>query len=625
MKITSRKLSFGLVTLSLLTATQLHGADLIQFQAGQSAKAAEVNANFKALNDELASLKNFEQLSAEQLTKLRAAVGVAGSELVVNVDCTTNPAALQQEWQTIGERTNWVNFKIKGACYANLQRQYHNFTLMIDGTEENRASKLIADPAASVGTGSITGTFNGGLYLNNLTIDAPSNTPGVLFSRSAEGNLNEVTINGGSIGVQLQANAQAYMSNVNIIDPSLQGIRVATGASLRLFGNGNGTPLVQMQNGTALSVDQAHVNAGSTTKLNAPTTLNLSGNAATYFQSLEANGDIRLSSAAQLYAQNIKAIGNVYLYMNSAMQANSTDILGAVSASQGSNVVFSKGTLQATAPNSDNYNDKLVLNVQNGSSAFIGGYGDSNQINVVGHVNLSQGQLWAERASLNSTVFAEASAFDVRHSSLSSGDEYPLTVASSSSMIFRNSASTYQNMNLHTNASLYCHESSFGEVNLNLTAGAALKSENCSASGNLGLRSGGQADLHQSNFGDMTASLDHNSTLSLNSNSQLGIFHARSNSDVTLWQSQITGNVAMSFGDDSIFIDSSSSVAIDNSSIQGIPVLNNHGVVRFQNNASTSGLILNCSNRAGVDYWMTNDQKTALIAGLAQYNCANNE
>jgi len=620
MKIYKHKLSVVLALSMFLIATHSLAADLIQFQAGQPAKAAEVNANFQALNQELTALGNFEQLSTEQVAKLRAAVGVTGDLLEVNVDCTSNPEALQQEWLTIGERTNWVSFKIKGSCYANLVRQYHNFTLMINGTEENRASKLIANAEGEI---SLLGSFNGGLYLDNLTIDAPATSTPVLFSRSAEGNINAVTINGASTAVSIQANAQAYISNINIFNSSNHGIRVSTGGSLRIFGNEDGTPLVQTQSGTGLTVDQAHVSSIVAVKFNAPTALNISGNSATFFQSLEANGDVTLSTASQLFAQNFKAIGNINLYMSSALQTNFTDIIGLVRVSQGSSAVFSRGSVQASEPNSDDYNEALVLDLNNNSSGFIGTFSESNQITVMGHVNLSQGYLRAERANLNISLFSEAGSIDARNSSLSSSDEYPVNITSNSSVILRNSMSSFKNYSLQSNSSFYCNDSSLSQTNINSSA-STFKTDTCTAAGNINLSTGSSAELRGADFRDMSANLDGNSSINAY-DSKLAIFHVRSNSDVTMNQSEITGNVTMGWGDDNIFIDSSSSVAINDSSIQGIPMLNNNGILRFQNNVSTSNLIVNCSNRSGVDYWTTPEQKSALIAGFSQYGCSNNE
>lgn len=616
----NQKLSAGVALAFILTSAPLHSADLIQFQAGQAAKASEVNANFQALNQELAALANFEQLSTDQIAKLRSAVGVTGDLLEINVDCTSNPEALQQEWLTIGERTNWVSFKIKGSCYANLLKQYHNFTLMISGSEENRAAKLIANADGEI---SLLGSFNGGLYLENLTIDAPGTSTPVLFSRSAEGNINAVTINGAGTAVSIQANAQAYISNMNILNSSTHGIRVSTGGSLRIFGNEDGTPLVQTQSGTGLTVDQAHVSSIVATKFNAPTALNLSGNSAVFFQSLEANGAVTLSTASQLFAQSFKAIGNINLYMNSGLQTNFTDIIGMVRASQGSSVVFSRGSLQASAPNSDNYNESLVLDLNNNSSGFLGTFSENNQINAIGHINLSQGHLRAERANLNVSLFSEAGSIDARNSSLNSSDEHPVNVTSNSSVILRNSLASFKNYSLQSNSSFYCNDTSLGQTNINSSA-ATFKTDTCSASGNINLSTGSSAELRGADFSDMSANLDGNSSINAY-DSKLAIFHVRSNSDVTINQSEITGNIPMDWGDDNIFIDSSSSVAVNDSSIQGITMVNNNGILRFQNNASTSGLIVNCSHRSGIDYWTTPEQKSALIAGFAQYSCANNE
>lgn len=55
------------------THLSFHAAanELVTFSAGQPAKAADVNANFKLLQDKLNELGSFQNLSEQQLVALR--------------------------------------------------------------------------------------------------------------------------------------------------------------------------------------------------------------------------------------------------------------------------------------------------------------------------------------------------------------------------------------------------------------------------------------------------------------------------------------------------------------------------------------------------------------------------
>lgn len=608
-----------------VSSSFVHSAELTQFSAGQPARAAEVNANFKALNDELAELKSFEALTEEQINRLKDVVGVAGGSLYVEtaVDCTDDPAALQNLYSQIGENKVSATIQITGSCYGNLQKQYSNFTLRIVGSEESRASKLIADPD---GVFSVSGGFNGGLYLENLTLQPGSGNTAVLFSRSAQGQINNVTIEGGNTGLQVQVNAQAYMSNSTIRNTSFGAIRVTSGGSLRILGNSDNAVYVDTTTGTGLYVEQAHVlvNNGVIT---APMALNviLNGSAATFLNSsLTLNGSVQLRDASHFSAYRADVNGDIQLN-NSAFASRISNIKGAVRVDQGSNLLVASGSLAALTPNAGDYDAKLALQLTVGSSAFLGTWSDVNQLNLTGHVSVSQSSLTTQRSTFDATLHVDSGNVQLRTSSLSSSaqsETHPVSLRAGSVLTMADSTIELSNIIAVNGDSIQCERSSLNSTGFSINANSSFRAENCTASGHFNSEGGGVYSLHNS---DMSAA-----TFDLNSSSNLGAWqskialaHFKSISSGTFYNSEIVGGKGMPWDTTNFYmlVDSSSAMNVDQSSIRGVSNLQVDGTLRLQNAVNVAGVSLNCHPKAFIYWWMPEDSKNSTIASLGAYNC----
>jgi hypothetical protein len=608
-----------------VTSSCVHSAELIQFSAGQPARAAEVNANFKALNDELAELKSFEALTEEQVNKLKDVVGVAGGSLYVEtaVDCTDNPAALQNLHAQIGENKVSATIKITGSCYGNLQKQYSNFTLRIEGAEEGRASKLVADPN---GDFSLLGGFNGGLYLENLTVQPGAGNIAVLFSRSGQGQINNVTVEGGAIGLQVQANAQAYMSNTTIRNTTSSAIRILSGGDLRILGNNDNAVYVDTASGTGFYVEQgtAIINNGVIT---APIALNiiLNGSVATYYNAaLTMNGTVQLRDASHFSANRADVNGDIQLN-NSAFASRVSNIKGAVRGDQGAHLLVASGSLAALTPNSGDYDAKLALQLTAGSSAFLGTWSDTNQVNLAGHVSVSQSSLTAQRATFDATWHLESGNVVVRNSNLSSSaqnETHPVNLRGGSALTIADSNVQLNNILAVNGDTIQCERSTLNTTGFSLNSKSSFRAENCTASGHFNAEGGGVYSLHGSDMSGAT--FDVNSSSNLGAwQSRIALLHLKSTSSGTLYDSEIVGGKGMPWDSSNFYmlVDSSSAISLDQSTVAGVSHLQLDGTIRLQNSVTMTGVNLNCHPKSFVYWWMPEDSKNTTIAGLGAYNC----
>ena len=202
------------------------------FAPSTPAKAAEVNENFDVLNTRLNELENLVQPGNER-------------QLDLDVDCTENPAALNEAYLENWHTKN-ITFSIKGSCFGDIDTprvegdpevQVHGQVIGISGADET--AQIIANDIT--GNISLWASFGGGLYLNDLTIRSSGDIP-VSFSRNGQGWVNNVTIikEDGSpyAGLWVQEGGQVYVNNLTIqgFDVGIFGIN---GAVIRGVGDIN--------------------------------------------------------------------------------------------------------------------------------------------------------------------------------------------------------------------------------------------------------------------------------------------------------------------------------------------------------------------------------------------------
>jgi hypothetical protein len=213
---------------ALVVAASVAGAanasELVTFTAGQPAKAAEVNANFKLLQDKLNELGSFQNLTDAQLNSLRASLGTAAIKRAT-ANCRTNPAALREALSySTNDLASIAIITVQGNCHVPNVSLY-DFNLVLQGDTSTGASLI---PAAD-GVWNLLGGFNGGLFISNMTLNPPNTSTGALFSRVSQGDLRNVVINGGRIGVSVGSNAQVYLGDVQIKDTVHHGISINGG------------------------------------------------------------------------------------------------------------------------------------------------------------------------------------------------------------------------------------------------------------------------------------------------------------------------------------------------------------------------------------------------------------
>lgn len=422
------KIISTLLASSVLTVTA-NASETIPhiFSPSTPAKASEVNENFDYINSRL-----------NQLEETSSNSGVAVLEL--NIDCTDNPAALNEAYLQNRLKKD-LSFFITGSCYGDIN------TPRVEGESvTNVQSQVVAitgtDETAALIDNNLTGginlwaSFSGGLYLRDLTITTSGGIP-VAFSRNSHGDISNVTISKAEgdayAGIYVQEGAQIYLGNVEVngFDTGISGrngavIRATddisitalnTGISLqssvfRGFGNINVNAPENAIHldfnsswrgwGTTLNVTQGtiSVNSGSamvTDAINAPNSLldvyhsTFNGNGAS-LSKVAANG-----STLTLSDSNIT--GEVTSHQNAKVEIYNTP-LTSVNVWLNSSFIFGGENL-------------TYLSVHGGSRAHLGEASveniDSNmgsivdlyKVNITGNVYINS----------NSTMFANESSF----------------------------------------------------------------------------------------------------------------------------------------------------------------------------------------------------------------------
>lgn len=96
------------------------GQELHTFENGEVADAAEINENFEQLDSRLVSLESPTVFQDNVLTSWGGAEGFA----TIDVDCNTNPKALQEKWKLIGKSRSRVAVNVSGTCLIEDQQLF---------------------------------------------------------------------------------------------------------------------------------------------------------------------------------------------------------------------------------------------------------------------------------------------------------------------------------------------------------------------------------------------------------------------------------------------------------------------------------------------------------------------
>lgn len=627
-----------------------HAANLVQFTAGTPAKAAEVNANFKALNDELAQLKTFNNLTEEQVGALRTAIGEHALRWTNQaVDCTDNPRALMDLYAEQGAGLIYMAVTIKGDCYANLFQQYHGLTLSIRANPEEPARLLPDGSNWSVG-----GLFGGGLYLSNLTLLPPAEATGVLFSRVSQGAVDNVIIEGGGTGILAQAGAQAYLTNVQVKSTQFSALWVTSGANMRIFNNIAGIKLVDSAQGNGLRVEQAEVSIETPVNIVAPQAIQVFSNGSLSMRLNQqvpnrttATGNIQISNDGQFHVQELALTGNLNLnqgtftgnyleltgqlnlnngssfYATSAkvvgqsninrsgMTADISDITGKVRGGEGGQIVLRRGVLRAVNPTSMDYQQSMALELANGASASLGNYKDPNdgddsaEFTLQGQTNVSISTLNTEWSELNGNVSSEGGRLRLNFSQINApgrteSDVNTVNITSGSSLILHQSDLFARTLNLRgSHGSLNNIE--LGTTSFILNNGAVLDIYECNGTGNLQVDSS-RINLHNCQLPNsfIAASIDSSVKMW---GGQIGLVNLDSGSTASFTQMTLTGNGEMPWGDVNFVVGSASMMILDNVTLSKAKHFHNGNILRISNNSSMANSTLFCLPQATMEWW----------------------
>ena len=192
-------------------------------------------------------------------TETTTAEVLGGKLIIENVDCTADPYALNRQYVEYS-RFSYLLFLIKGDCYGELSSlrlgdenfdaeaaggfnvQEHAQVVAIYQNDADRMNgaprpKIIPNPDCALNGELINAygaeiastcsriylfaSFGGALYINSVDIEmGPWDNQGVLFSRGAQGEVNNSNITMASLdyssGIRIQHGASPYLSNVTI-------------------------------------------------------------------------------------------------------------------------------------------------------------------------------------------------------------------------------------------------------------------------------------------------------------------------------------------------------------------------------------------------------------------------
>ena len=232
------------------------------FVNGEIADATDFNTNNNYLIDKIVETKAD---IANIVANARWANADEKGAIVKKVDCSTNQSALIEAYHAHVHEDH-VIFLLTGSClgaYRFIEEVDENEEVIINMVQpknqvvglisdrtvnpSNRAKliprKLVADREYFLA--GVVSSFGNGLYINDIDIEmGADDTWGVLFSRSSNGDLTNVSIkgdeeNGNPMGVLIQNGASAYVGGNDenaLIEGVNEGIKLRGQSMANIYG-----------------------------------------------------------------------------------------------------------------------------------------------------------------------------------------------------------------------------------------------------------------------------------------------------------------------------------------------------------------------------------------------------
>ena len=320
------------------------------------ASAAEMSVPKSFVNGEVANAEDFnsnnnyliEKISEEKakvedlLEKARWKNAGVNGAVTKTIDCTTNQNALIEAYHENAHEDHLI-FLLTGSCfgaYRFVEEVNDDGETEIYQTQpKNQVVNIISDPTVDSSNraklvprtlsadkeyyvAGLVSSFGNGLYITNIDIEMGADDQwGVLYSRSSNGGLTDVSIKGAAeptgahIGVLIQNGAAAYIggSSANaIIEGVEEGIKLRGEAMASIYGS---------------------------LKINADTGID-TFNGGTFQLSLYGDGKITAPAAIKMNQGGQAFINNTN---------TSVSIDGAISVSSGSISIFGSTTLSPTS------------------------------------------------------------------------------------------------------------------------------------------------------------------------------------------------------------------------------------------------------------------------------------
>lgn len=430
------------ISLSILAAlsTPLTAQESIPhiFSPSTPAKASEVNENFDFLNTRL------NELEANKVPN-------NGGTLSLDIDCTENPAALNEAYLA-NKFTQSLSFSIAGSCYGDITAprsedeqlvQVHGQVIFITGIDDSAA--LIDNNLT--GNINLWATFGGGLYLRDLSVVTSGVIP-VAYSRNGHGSVTNVSISRADgdayAGIYVQEGGQVYVGDIAINGFEV-GIGVRNGGLLRTIGDvsiANVNTGISMQSGSFRGVNNISINAvDHALQLDVNSSWQGWGSALTI-----AQGHISIDNGSSISGSEILAPNSEINIYHSVL--NASGVTSNTLRANGSMVTLTNSSFSGEVVSEHNakveFYDSPLNNVNvHQNSSFIYGGDSITSLNVHGnsHVHLGNSEVTNIDLNLGSTV-----------------DLYETTVLGT--------------VNIYANSTFFASESTFGDnAFLNTTDG----------------------------------------------------------------------------------------------------------------------------------------------------------
>ena len=301
------------------------------FVNGEIADATDFNTNNNYLIDKIVETKAD---IANIVANARWANADLKGAIVKKIDCSANQSALIEAYHAHVHEDH-VIFLLTGSCFgayrfieevgendevfiSQVQPKNQVVGLISDRTvnPSNRAKliprKLVADREYFLA--GLVSSFGNGLYINDIDIEmGADDTWGVLFSRSSNGDLTNVSIkgdeeNGNPYGVLIQNGASAYVGGNDenaLIEDVNEGIKLRNESMANIYGT------LKIKGNTGISTFSGgtfQLSLSGDGKITAPTALNIGYGGQGWVNnsntSVSIDGDIEIGSSTVMIGGN---------------------------------------------------------------------------------------------------------------------------------------------------------------------------------------------------------------------------------------------------------------------------------------------------------------------------------